>query len=335
MIAASNSIDGMLIIFAVAMVFLLLFNLMVLAALWLSYRTSSREYLKVGCFAGLVELLSYGTDLLLLAVPESMTPELLFQVFQFGSTLLFVAALLMVSDRVTRFYYWAFAVLGVGLLVSLVFVQLRGIPEDVTEQYLSLLPLLALTTLLFWRALQTGSRFTLGRLFLILASFSMLMFRLVLPTIAEGLISDFIYFLEYLTFTVMLIALLLYELEFANAAVEDLLLEKIQSEHDLEFIVNNSLDIILVSDAVGLLRSWSTKAREVFGYSREQAVGKIHMDDLFANNYWGRGLGTAEEFQSKMETVDGQGFLVDVRMREVSDPSGAYHVFVLRLSDEA
>jgi PAS domain S-box-containing protein len=324
----------MVIIIAVAMTFLLLFNLMVLAALWLSYRTSSREYLKIGCFAGAVQMLSYGTDLMLLAAPDSMTVELLFQVFQFGATLMFVAALLMVSDRVTRFYYFAFAVLGVGLLVSLVHTLLNGIPQDVVGQYRSSLPLFALTTVLFWRALRTGSRFTLGRLFLILASFSMLLLRLILPTIPMGLISGFVYFLEYLTFTVMLIALLLYELEFANAAVEDLLLEKTQSEQDLEFIVNNSLDIILVSDAVGLLQSWSTKAREVFGYSREQAVGKIHMDDLFASNYWGRGLGTAEEFQSKMETVDGEGFMVEVRMREVFHHSGAYHVFVLRLSEE-
>lgn len=47
--AISNSIDVMLIIIVVAMIFLLLFNLMVLAALWLSYRTSAREYLKIGC----------------------------------------------------------------------------------------------------------------------------------------------------------------------------------------------------------------------------------------------------------------------------------------------
>jgi hypothetical protein len=39
----------MLIIIMVAMIFFHLFNLMVLAALWLSYRTSAREYLKIGC----------------------------------------------------------------------------------------------------------------------------------------------------------------------------------------------------------------------------------------------------------------------------------------------
>jgi hypothetical protein len=46
-------------------------------------------------------------------------------------------------------------------------------------------------------------------------------------------------------------------------------------------------------------------------------------------------LGTSEEFQSKMETADGQDFMVDVRMREVFHHSGAYHVFVLRLSEDA
>ena len=90
--------------------------------------------------------------------------------------------------------------------------------------------------------------------------------------------------------------------------------------------------MILMSDAVGLLHFWSNKAREVLGYSRKQVVGKIHMKDLFASNYWGRGLGKAEELQSEMEAMVGQGFTVDVRMREVFHHSGAYYVFVLRLS---
>ena len=329
-IAANIDPDGMLAIVASAMTFLILFDLMVLLGLWWSYRTSAREYLKIACFAGAMEIMRYGVDILDLAFPGSATLALMYLVFQFGSTLLFVAALLMVSDRVTRFYYWAFSVLGIGLIVALAYSQLTGRSED----YLSQLPLLALSMLLFWRALQTGTHFTVGRLFLIIATGSVLIFRLLLPNIAMGLMNDFVYYLEYLSFTVMLIALLLYELEFANAAVQGLLAEKTQSEQDLEFIVNNSLDIILVSDAVGLLQSWSAKAREVFGYSHAQAVGKIHMDDLFASNYWGRDLGTSEEFQSRMETVDGTAFMVDVRMREVVHASGAYHVFVLRLQEE-
>ena len=320
-------------IIATAMLFLILFDLMVLMGLWLSYRTSEREYLKIACYAGLLEIVRYGVDILGLTFPESATWSLMYLVLQFGSTLLFVAALLLVSERVTRAYYWIFTALGVGLLVSLIYQQITGEPEGASQLYLSLLPLILLTMLLFWRSLRTGTRFTVGRLFLIIASGAVLVIRLVIPNLTPGPVNDFVYFLEYLSFTVMLVALVLYELEFANDAVETLLAEKTQSEQDLEFIVNNSLDIILVSDAVGLLQSWSTKAKEVFGYSHEQAVGKIHMDDLFASNYWGRDLGTSEEFQSKMETVDGQVFQVDVRMREVVDPSGAYHVFVLRLAE--
>jgi hypothetical protein len=63
----------------------------------------------------------------------------------------------------------------------------------------------------------------------------MLLFRLISPIISAGLISDFVYFLEYLTFTVMLIALLLSELEFARASAEDLLLEQLSRNMILSF----------------------------------------------------------------------------------------------------
>tara|TARA_B100001093_G_scaffold364355_1_gene349151 strand:+ start:211 stop:432 length:222 start_codon:yes stop_codon:yes gene_type:complete len=63
----------------------------------------------------------------------------------------------------------------------------------------------------------------------------MLLFRLISPIISAGLISDFVYFLEYLTFIVMLIALLLSELEFAKASAEDLLLEQLSRNMILSF----------------------------------------------------------------------------------------------------
>jgi hypothetical protein len=63
----------------------------------------------------------------------------------------------------------------------------------------------------------------------------MLLFRLISPIISAGLISDFVYFLEYLTFTVMLTALLLSELEFARASAEDLLLEQLSRNMILSF----------------------------------------------------------------------------------------------------
>ena len=63
----------------------------------------------------------------------------------------------------------------------------------------------------------------------------MLLFRLISPIISAGLISDFVYFLEYLTFIVMLVALLLSELEFAKASAKDLLLEQLSRNMILSF----------------------------------------------------------------------------------------------------
>jgi PAS domain S-box-containing protein len=129
----------------------------------------------------------------------------------------------------------------------------------------------------------------------------------------------------------MLAAIILFEVEFANRQIKTLLDERTRSEQDLQFIVDNSLDVILITDNVGLLQSWSNKAQSIFGYVPDQAVGKIHMDDLFANNYWGRDIGAAECFSSEMENVDGRRFPVEVRMREVNDAGSKYHVFVVNV----
>ncbi|MCG8413667.1 MAG: PAS domain S-box protein [Pseudomonadales bacterium] len=320
--------------FALAIGFVSLLDLMVVVGLWLSYTTAGREYLKVACFAGLFEILRHGIDFITGTSNDSITWYLLGQVFQFGSTLLFVAALLLIYETVTRFYYWAFAVLGIGMIVIFVLQMLSDAPVAGGSGYLESSPLIALSFVLLWRAIKTGDQLTPGKLFLVLASASVALIRSTLPALELNDIYLLLYYMEYLSFTLLLVAMVLYELEFAKQQIGDLLAEKTQSEQDLQFIVDNSLDVILVADQVGLLQSWSAKAREIFGYSHEQAVGKIHMDDLFVSNFWGQDMGEDDEVQAKMESIDGKSFLVDVRMREVSEAGGTYHLFVLRLVEE-
>lgn len=132
----------------------------------------------------------------------------------------------------------------------------------------------------------------------------------------------------------MLTALILYEIEYSSRKVKKLLDSRTQSEQDLQFIVDNSLDIILVTDSIGLLRSWSRKAKEVFGYTRDQAIGKIHMNDMFENDFWNENLGAVDEFHARMESVEGRSFMVDVRRRKVSHNNTDYSIFVLRLIAE-
>ncbi|MEQ8313436.1 MAG: PAS domain S-box protein [Gammaproteobacteria bacterium] len=316
--------------FALAIGFVSLLDIIVVVALWLSYLTARREYLRVACFAGIFEILRHGVDFTAAIVIETPTWYLLGQVFQFGSSLLFIAALLLIYERVTRAYYWIFAVLGIGLLASLVMQVINAQPENVARTYIESLPLIAMSLLLFWRAIKTGSGVTPGKLILLLASGAILAIRSLLPALELDDFYLLIYYMEYLSFTLLLVALVLYELEFSKQQVASLLAHKTQSEQDLQFIVDNSLDVILVTDNVGLLQSWSAKAREIFGYSQEQAVGKIHMDDLFVSNFWGQDVGD-EEIQAKMESIDGKSFMVDVRMREVAHADKVYRLFVLRL----
>ncbi len=150
-----------------------------------------------------------------------------------------------------------------------------------------------------WRAVRTGPGLAASKILLGASSAVILAIRLSLPAIDSDVLFGALYYIEYFCFIIMLAAIILFEVEFAY----------------LQFIVDNSLDVILITDNVGLLLSWSSKAQSIFGYVPDQAVGKIHMDDLFANNYWGRDIGQAERFSSEMENVDGLRFPVEVRIR--------------------
>lgn len=317
--------------YALALGFSFFLNLVVVIAIAISYFTSRREYLRIACFAGLVELLRQGFDITLSLSPDSLTLYLLSKVFQFGSTLLFTAALLMVFERVTRIYYWIFGALGIGLVLAMGISLTTPETVELTNSYIFTAPLNLLTLLLFIRTLLTGPGITPSKVFLVVPSLVLLISRSLLPSMPLNEFYLFMYYMEYLCFAILMMAIALFELEFANRQVNTLLDQRTRSEQDLQFIVDNSLDVILITDKVGLLQSWSNKAQEIFGYAADQVVGKIHMDDLFSSNYWGRDIGQQERFTTEMENVDGAKFPVEVRMREVSEAGSNYCVFVVNV----
>ncbi len=314
--------------------FVALLDLMLVAVLWLSFRAADRDYLKIACCAGLLEILRPGVDLVAGINGAEGTWYLLSLVFQFGSTLLFIAALLLIYEKVTRTYYVLFSLLGVGLIGVLVYQSVNVGLDTLAYWYISSTPIIALSFILLWRAIKTGTEISGAKIILVVSSLFVFSIRAVLPALDYGEFYLLLYFMEYLSFSMMLVGLVLFELEFSKQQISDLLNERIQSEKDLQFIVDNSLDVILVADHVGLLQSWSAKAREIFGYTQDQAVGKIHMDDLFVSNFWGQGMDEDDEVQAKMESIDGKSFLVDVRVREVSQAGNVYNLFVLRLVEE-
>jgi len=228
----------------------------------------------------------------------------------------------------------AIGLLCLGLGASVLVEVFVGLPATTIESYVGSIPLLGATGFLLWRTIFTGQAVTPSKLFFLTASSALLIIRLCLPAMAIDNLYLLLYYIEYVCFSMMLIAIILYEIEYSNRKVKSLLDSKVQSEQDLQFIVDNSFDIILVADQKGLLRSWSKKAQDVFGYSQEQAVGKIHLHAMFVDNFLNRELGAVDEFHARMESIEGKSFMVDVRMKEVSHDGSYYSIFVLRLIEE-
>ncbi|MCG8416299.1 MAG: ATP-binding protein [Pseudomonadales bacterium] len=127
-------------------------------------------------------------------------------------------------------------------------------------------------------------------------------------------------------FPIMLGALDLSEVEKAHRRVKSLLADQSQSRKDLQFILDYSLDVILVTDEAGLLQSWSKKATESFGYTHDQVIGKMHIDELFIGFLRHGNTGDTSEFQGTMERLDGSTFLVNVRTRTVKRRRNAVYV---------
>lgn len=324
--------DLTLFLFAVG--FISLLNLMIATGIWLSYLTSRKRYLAIACAAAAVEVCRHSIDFLSSANPDSITFSVLSNFLQFGSTLLLSISLLFIFRNSLGREVWLFGITSGAFLIAKA-ADLFFLTEFIqSNPYLGALPLIAATGILLWRGMFTGSVLSPSKIFLLVASATLLAIRITLPALPINNLYLLLYYMEYLSFSMILTALILYEIEYSSRKVKRLLDSRTQSEQDLQFIVDNSLDIILVADDVGLLRSWSQQARDVFGYTREQAVGKIHMDDMFENDFWNQNLGAVDEFHARMESIEGKSFMVDVRLRRVSHNNADYSIFVLRLIAE-
>jgi hypothetical protein len=91
------------------------------------------------------------------------------------------------------------------------------------EIYLNYLysgPLIAATMFLFWRAWFTGSVLSPSKIFLLVASGTLLLIRITLPSLVIDNFYLLLYYMEYLSFSMMLIALILYEIEYSNRKVK-------------------------------------------------------------------------------------------------------------------
>ena len=224
------------------------------------------------------------------------------------------------------------SVLGFAVSVSLQFALY--IPENTQNQYFYSLPIIFLTALIVWRSWLSSENLSPSRFFLSMTSALLLIVRVASPAIDDGDTYLLVYYIELLLFPVMMAALVLAEVEFAYDRVEKLLAGELQREKDLQFILDHSLDVILTTDEVGLLRSWNMRAEQQFGCSEQQTVGKIHIDELFVDNSRHKNVSDPTEIQSQMEHTNGNSFWVKVRMQTIVQDDQAYSIYVLRDTSE-
>jgi PAS domain S-box-containing protein len=317
-----------------AIVFIAVLNAMIISGIWLSYLTSRKPYLAIACLAGGLEIMRHFSDLGIGLHPDAVLFYSLAKILQFGSTLTLAIAMLTVFGSISFTTKFAIGLLGLSLGISVFYEAFIKLPTSPFESYLRTMPLIGASGFLVWRTIFTGQAITPSKLFFLTASSALFIIRISLPAMTVDNLYLLLYFIEYVCFSMMLIAIILYEIEYSNRKVARLLDRKIQSEQDLQFIVDNSFDIILVTDQQGLLRSWSKKAQAVFGYSHDQAIGKIHLNGMFVENFLNRELGAVDEFHARMKSIEGKSFMVDVRLKEVSHNGSYYSIFVLRLIEE-
>lgn len=139
-----------------------------------------------------------------------------------------------------------------------------------------------------------------------------------------------LYYLDVLIFPILVSVLVLAEIESTHSKLSQLLSEKTRSEADLAFILDNSVDIILTVNSAGLLLTWNKRAENVFGYTSEQTIRKVSIDDLFSSNYWHQNVDQEKALDATMERIDGNTFPVSVRIKTVTDDTETHTIYVIK-----
>ena len=316
--------------FLLASGFVVYIDIIVVAAIGFIHRSEPKRYLFLAACAGIVETLRQVPDLFVSLDPAATTYYPASILLQFTSTLIFVAALLHLIKTGARKRRVLLLVPIIGFAISMFTLLNQGIPVHPAFWYLFSAPLFLATLTLVWAAAQISTGWTPGRFLMVGLSLMLLVLRFAVTGMELGDTFYLLYYVECLLFPMLIAALILTESELTQRRVSDLLAERTQSGEDLQFIVDNSDDIVLVANEVGLVQSWSARAAAKFGYSSEQALNKLHMDDLFAQITLKTPLIGTREFQTKMEASDGSWFKVDVRSKTVAHRGAFYSIFVLK-----
>lgn len=308
--------------------FIIALNFIAIASLWQNYINTRKVYLALACAAGLFAALRQIPGFYLGIYPDAYLVFQPSQLFHFMASLFLLAALMRKIDAITKN---GKVILGLAIgnyLFSAVYLFVLTWPITYTDWYLTYSPTIVVSILIAWMLTRSHLPHSPSKLFLLPASLALVVIRCLIPAIESDNLFNLLYYMEALLFPILLIALTLQEVEEAYQKVDQLLEQQKLSVRDLRFILDNSLDVILTANEGGLLQTWNKRAEEKFGYSTEQVINKLHIDDLFCDNYWHRNSEDTAEFSAKMEHIDGKTFDTRVRMKSVANKQLAYSIYV-------
>lgn len=309
--------------------FVIVVNLIALFGLGQSFKITRKLYLALACTAAIVEIFRQVPDTLLVNYPESNRIYLASFLLQFSASLILLGALLRFNRALQKRDKFLLGSLTLIYLSAASFQWWSGLPDTTLAWYLVSSPGILAALAIVGTAIRIPARNSSGRNLLVLSSMALVLSRIWLPAITSLDLLYLIYYMEVLLFPIVLTGLNLTEVEFAYKKVQNLLEEKTQSEKDLQFILDHSLDIILISDNIGLLLTWNKRAESMFGFNAAQAIGNIHIDELFFGNYSHKNVDEFDEFESTMENIDGGTFPVRVRIKTVYRDESTYSIYVI------
>lgn len=314
----------------IAGIFIVILTLMPTAGLRVDYVSSRKPYLAWAFLAGLITIARQLPDALLALSPDSNLNYLASSFLQFLASLVFLIALFRIDGELGRRAKSLLAFLIAGWLCAAAYLVLIGLPQTVPVWYSVSIPTIAVSLFIFLTLFRVGLRSSTSRILLLISSFALLSLRIGMPASSSMEMVYLVYFLELLLFPVLLTALHLSEVQSTHEKVKALLRRRTQSEANVQFILDHSMDIIVAVDSAGLLTTWNKGAEAKFGYTAEQAIGKVHIDDFFVDNYCHSDVEEYTEFDASMENVDGETIAVRVRIKTITEGGRNYTIYMLR-----
>ena len=313
-----------------AQLFVVGLNGLMLVPLVLGWKHNRKPYLALVCIAGVMEISRQVPNALLVAQESSIGLFVASLSLQFFASVIFLAALFRIHDKIGKRGWAALVLPSAAFLTVITSMVTAGLPGEQGQWIIASLPMTAVSVLIFVQSWKVRQGMSAGKLFLIASTYALLVLRVYVPFLEESDLFFLLYYLENLLFPLLLASVTVLELEYANQHIARLHAERKQSAQELQFIVDNALDVILMTDEVGLLRNWNKPAEAIFGYSESQTVGTMHIDELFVDKDWRKRLDDYAEFNSRIEHLEGGVHDVHVRMQSVIGKQETNMVFMIR-----